>query len=261
MKPVYFIFLFLLSMQVSACNQGNSQTVELDYNLIASDSLFKGIQDKIFNAFVSAMLQEDVQPVLDQEKKLTEALPQSPQIGPYWLAYNYFYKAIFFGEVEDYDNSEAAVLKGIEILEAKERKNAEDLALLAYMQSFSIQFVSGMKAGIISNRCKKNGLAAIDLDPENLRAHYVLGSIDYYTPAQYGGGKKAETYFRKAIELPDQRVANPYLPSWGKEDAYVLLIELLLEQERKEEAVTLYKEGVAQFPDSYRLGEVAKLLI
>ena len=261
MKPIYFLMLFLLSVQGSGCNEGNSQTVELDYSLIASDSLYHGVQDKIFNAFVSAMLQEDLQPILDQEKQLESALPSAPKIGPYWLAYNYFYKAIYYNEVEDYESSETAVIAGVELLEAKTRKNAEDLALLAYMQSFSIQFVTGMKAGIISNRCKKNALAAIDLDPDNLRAYYVYGSIDYYTPTEYGGGKKAEDYFKKAIALPDQRVANPYLPSWGKEDAYVLLIEHLLEQDRRSEAVATYKEGILRFPDSYRLGEVAKLLI
>ena len=71
-------------------------------------------------------------------------------------------------------------------------KTSETYALLALVQSFSIQFASGMEAGRISAGIRENAGKALELDSTNVRGWYVLGSNDYYTPASFGGGKKVE---------------------------------------------------------------------
>ena len=110
-------------------------------------------------------------------------------------------------------------------------------------------------------KIKKNVKKATQLDPDNLRAYYVHASNDYYTPEQYGGGKEAESLLKKAIALPEQKVKNNYLPSWGKEDAYILLTELYIKREKWTEAKTVYAEGIALYPESYMLNRLASKLI
>lgn len=38
--------------------------------------------------------------------------------------------------------------------------------------------------------------------------YYAQGSIDFYTPKEYGGGTKAESALLKAINLPEKNKVN-----------------------------------------------------
>jgi pentatricopeptide repeat protein len=129
------------------------------------------------------------------------------------------------------------------------------------MESFSIQYASGMEVPIISKRVKQNAEKALQLDSLNLRAYYVLGSNDFYTPEQYGGGKKAEKYLLKAIKLNDQSLSNPYLPSWGKNSAYEILIRLYINHKQFAEAKKYFQEALTLFPDDYMINKLANELI
>lgn len=162
---------------------------------------------------------------------------------------------------KDLKKSEKVLDSGIEKLEEIDQKSSEHFALLALMESFSIQFSAGIKVPFISANVKKNGEKAIELDSLNLRAYYVLGSNDFYTPAQYGGGKKAENYFKKAIQLKSQSVKNPFLPSWGKNSAYELLIRFYINKEQFSEAKKYFQEAIALFPNDYMINQLASKLI
>jgi pentatricopeptide repeat protein len=98
-------------------------------------------------------------------------------------------------------------------------------------------------------------------DSLNLRAYYVLGANDFYTPEQYGGGKKAEFYLKRAILLNNQTVSNPYLPSWGKNSAYEMLIRLYINHKQFDEARKYFQEARALFPDDYMINNLAGELI
>ena len=142
-----------------------------------------------------------------------------------------------------------------------DKKNSEDYALLAMVQSFSIQFKAGMKAPFIANKVSKNGKLAMSMDENNPRAYYVLGSSDFYTPEQYGGGKEVEQLLKKAISLPAQATVNPYLPSWGIEEAYEMLVRFYIRTERWADAKHYYKEASKSYPDNYQIGQLASQLI
>ena len=129
------------------------------------------------------------------------------------------------------------------------------------MESFSIQYASGIEVPFISKRVKQNAEKALQLDSLNLRAYFVLGLNDFYTPEQYGGGKKVEDYLLKAIKLNDQSVSNPYLPSWGKNTAYEMLIRLYINHKLFAEAKKYYQEAIALFPDDYMINKLANELI
>ncbi|MEM6687031.1 MAG: hypothetical protein AAF617_14715, partial [Bacteroidota bacterium] len=160
----------------------------------------------------------------------------------------------------DKKQAEETCDEAVEWLEDLDNKTSEDYALLALIQSFGIQF-KGMKAMFISSRIKKNAKKAISMEPKNLRAHYVFASNDFYTPEKYGGGKNAEKFLLKAIALPDQKVKNPFLPSWGKEQAYEMLIKLYIKKKDLANAKKHFKAGIDLYPESYNLKQLAAKLI
>ena len=177
----------------------------------------------------------------------------------YWRSYLKFYSSINYLIKGDNKSAENAINNGIELIQSVEKKYSEDYALLAMIQSFSIQFNPG-NAMYISVDIKKNVNSAISLDSTNMRAWYVLASNDFYTPEQYGGGKEAEKYLLKAISLPAQKIKNDYLPSWGKEESYEMIIKLYIKKEKWDLAKKYFQEGITTFPKSYVINQLASKL-
>lgn len=63
---------------------------------------------------------------------------------------------------------------------------------------------------------------AIQLDPNNPRAYFLMGQQAYNTPEKFGGSKKeALAYFEKAIELAEKQKdrANTINVNWGRKPA------------------------------------------
>ncbi len=94
-----------------------------------------------------------------------------------------------------------------------------------------------------------------------MRAYYIAGSSDYYTPEKYGGGKKVAQHLHKAIELPTQKMPNAYLPSWGKAEAYEILIKWYIRKEKWDLAKEYFQQGVKEFPENYQLNQLAAKLV
>jgi tetratricopeptide (TPR) repeat protein len=227
-----------------------------------NDTLLKNIQQTVMNAFVNAQNIKSDKGLLEIEQAfLSQMKNKNNGIITYWYSYTCYYHSILFMSKREYKNSEKILEEGIIQLKHINSKNSEHLALLALMESFSIQYASVIEVPFISKRVKQNAENALQLDSLNLRAYYVLGSNDFYTPEQYGGGKKAERYLLQAIKLNDQSVSNPYLPSWGKNSAYEMLIKFYINHKQFEEAKIYYKKAIAIFPDDYMISKLAKELI
>ena len=272
MKTTIFCLLLTISFMNSCSGNGHfskkeriainkSQEVaisEINHN----DTLLNNVQQKVINAFVDGKIKQTDKELIGLREGL-QSLNKSKKnsIIGYWSAYACYYHSILHTTNGNKAESEKVLEEGIRILNEIKNKNSEHYALLALMESFSIQFAAGMKAPLISNRVKKNAETAILLDSLNLRAYYVLGSSDFYTPEQYGGGKNAEKYLIKAIGLKDQTTVNPYLPSWGKDSAYELLVRLYIRSKQYDEAKKYCKEALSIFPDHYMLNRLAAELI
>ena len=227
-----------------------------------SDTLLSNIQQKIQHAFVNAIISQSHNDLIMLEKSLLNAsMNTKNDIIIYWYSYACFYHSILYMTEQDNKSSAKILDEGIKQLNNVNPKNSEHLALLALMESLSIRHASGMEIPFISKRVKQNAEKALLLDSLNLRAYYVLGSSDFYTPEQYGGGKKAESYLLKAIKLNDQSVSDPYLPSWGKSNAYEMLIRLTINRKQYTEAKKYYYEAIALYPDDYMINKLAGELI
>jgi tetratricopeptide (TPR) repeat protein len=272
MKTI-LLYLACSALVMNSC-KGNSRcvdnatiTVKKNQDVVAesmpqNDTLLSNIQQKIQQAFVNAKIsQSDNDLVVLEESLLNFNMNTKNDIVIYWYSYACYYHSILYITEQDKKSSAKILDEGIKQLNNVNPKKSEHLALLALMESFSIQYASGMEVPFISKRVKQNAEKALLLDSLNLRAYYVLGSSDFYTPEQYGGGKKAEGYLLKAIQLNDQSVSNPYLPSWGKNTAYEMLIRLTINRKQFTEAKKYYNEAIALFPDDYMINKLAGELI
>ncbi len=262
------IRLLLISLLFVSCKgnttemaKSNAISYQVQYEQVKSDSLLVGIQNKIYQAFVQSLMSQNNEP-LEKISKELEALSKEKHqnLITYWRAYLQFYSSIYYLKKGDKKTAEKEIDKGINWLKEMKNKNSEDYALLAMLQGFSIQF-KGMKAMFISGDIKKNAKMSIALDSTNLRAYYVYASNDFHTPEKYGGGKEAEKYLLKAISLPAQEIKNVYLPSWGKEEAYEMLIKLYIKKEKWDLAKKYYQKAIKEFPDSYVINQLASKLV
>lgn len=167
----------------------------------------------------------------------------------YWLAYIQLQKSFYYLQNQP-DSARMVLNQGIKILTDKEKLNTEDYSLLAYLQSMSIRFVAGMEAGILSQKAGNNARNAVQADAQNLRGWFVSGLLDYYTPKQFGGRKHCEEYWQKALSLPVQQIPNPYLPSWGREDTYLMLISYYKETGNRERLSAICEQAHREFPEN-----------
>jgi pentatricopeptide repeat protein len=259
--------LILFALLLGACQNTNTTAIAAppytqQLAALQAENLLHEIQQKAYNSFVQAMMTQKDEQLAQLKVELANLYQKKNQnLIQYWRAYTSYYHAIFALKMAKKDLAEQYTEEGIEWLEDLKNKNSEDYALLALLKSFSIQFKMGIKAPFISASVKKDTERAIQLDKENLRGYYVYASSDFYTPEQYGGGKETEEYLLKAIALPAQKIQNAFLPSWGKEEAYEMLIRLYIKKQKWEEAKKYFQEGIAAFPNSYSINQLASKLV
>lgn len=241
---------------------GQSYYAQLDSMEGSQDSLLYQIQDNIYNTFVSSISTGNITALSELEQKLDAYYEESSiPLVRYWQSYLLYYESIFWVKSGEEKQAKTATNQAIAYLEEISEKNAEDYALLSMIESFGIQFQPGFKAPITSARVKKYAEKAMAIDPENLRAYYVLASNDFYTPEQYGGMQTAEELLKKAVSLPEQAIENPFLPSWGRDQAYEMLIRFYLKKEQLTEAKAAFREAIEAYPDNYMINSLASELL
>lgn len=93
---------------------------------------------------------------------------------------------------------------------------SELLAIQAWLYQARIS-ISPMRGMTYSRKAAATLSEAITVNPDNPRAHYLLGMNIYHTPKMFGGGKhNALGEFVKAQKLFDAlRKPNPIMPHWG----------------------------------------------
>ncbi|GGZ29642.1 hypothetical protein GCM10007049_23600 [Echinicola pacifica] len=260
MLRLFLIFLVLVSFKGNTSPFAKKLRENEQAQQAPPKPSLDGIQEKIYQAFVHSMNARDKEELMKLSHQLIALdATEDPPIIIYWRAYLQFYISVFHLKNGDEEKAEREIDKGIDWMEDLERRNSEDNALLAMMQGFSIQFKS-LKVIFLAMDIKSNLKQALEQDSTNQRAYYVYASNDYYTPEKYGGGKSAEQYLLKAISLADQTSEKPYLPSWGKEESYELLIKLYIKAEKYDLAKKYYKEGLANYPDSYFISQLSSKL-
>lgn len=226
------------------------------------DTFLNHIQLKIKQASNEGFMMRNAQKISSLIQELDKKYESKKQnLLLYWKSYALYYKCIIFMQNKNMEEAEKALDTALETLENMERKNSDDYALLALLKGLSFQFKSGIKAPFISKEIKSHLETAVELDSMNIRAFYVKGSNDYYTPKNFGGRKNVEQLLKKAISLPEQVVPSIYLPSWGKEEAYEMLIKYYIEEQRWDDAKKYFSEANAKYPNNYMINQLALKLV
>ncbi len=248
MKRLFHFALFLLF--AGYLGQSKAQVPDVLVN----------IQDRVDQAF-NASFQAGPSELESIIQNLEEAQSQGAHSYlAYWQAYACYYQAIYYMKSEDTRaEAQAANQKGLALLENLKDKNSEEHALLADLYSLSMSFNPDQVITIAGKR-DKHIAKALQLDENNLRAYLSQGKSDFYTPVQYGGGKKVEKSLLKALSLPNTTQEEPYAPSWGRSQAYSYLVQYYLREGLQDKALIYCKQGLQKFPDDYSLNEHLKKL-
>lgn len=256
----YCLILVLLSLLPSCgddvVSDAGRPLAEIVRQITPNETL-EGVEPRITAAMTRSFLRKDPGP-LDKLRSSIVAVKgeEYHRLVGYWSAFVDFQLAVFHDNHEAPDESKTAINRGIATLEAVEGKNVEELNLLAFLQGFSTQFADEAEQIRISDRAQANVSAAMKLNPDNLRTQYVTGCLDFYTPAEYGGQQVAKIHLTKATELPANAIDSPYLPTWGKAEAYELLVRYYSAQGEVEIARQTLDEGLALYPDDHQLSEL-----
>lgn len=221
----------------------------------STDYLF-GVQDKVLDARNSCF-QNDTDAALTAVLDTLNALPSlgNNHWKEYWTAYGYYHLSIYYAynQNPDVEKAKTAVESAITLLDELENKNSEDYALLGYMKGYSLQWKSGFAMAKESAKASKWVKMAMDIDKQNPRAVFAFANNNFYTPAIFGGGKKADEYFTRSIALFKDAVPNPLVPSWGMDEAYTMLVRTKLKADKNDEAGSVLGEGLEYFPNNRNL--------
>lgn len=212
------------------------------------DSLLIRIQDKIDYL----LYKQDIDSLNYVCNKLNDDTPNHI----YWQAYTRYSMSIYFQNSKKMDKSEIEVKHAIQLLEKYNKKSAEHYSLLGLCYAQLINFTNGMQSGIISEKIIMNANKALRIDDKNMRAYYLLGSTDFFTPKEFGGGKKVEKYLLKAISLPENPTNLSCTPHWGKDYSYIFLIQFYLNNNRNEIAKRYISEAYKLYPNNQYIIEM-----
>lgn len=261
---LFFFILLILSGNSSCLADSNGYKLKENYartgELDEVDYLID-IQSKINSSFGVCFMQNQIDPLKDVTENLSILYETNKHdIVLYWLAYARYYECIFYMQTSNNEKCKSTVKQGIDCITKMSALNSDDLVILAQLQSLSLQFENQMKIPLLSKAINKNIEEAISIDKDNIRGYYVAGSYDFYTPEQFGGGKKVEEFLLKTIRLKEKNEIGYYLPTWGKEEAYALLIQFYIRKQKIEDARTLFHEAKSIFPNSYAINSIASML-
>jgi tetratricopeptide (TPR) repeat protein len=218
----------------------------------SNDTILNDVQQRIYNTFLSCFQTNSPDNLLTLESALSDS--KFSPMRNYWIAYTGYYKTLFYLKTGKREESSMALEKAITVIDTVKNKNSELYALTAFLQSFSMQYNKGNAQELFS-KINQNAEKALELDSTNVRVWYILGNNDMYVPAAFGGGRKCEKYFLKAISLPEQSIPDKTMPSWGKSEAFSALVGYYIGNENFYNAKKYLSEGLVLYPDDYMLNQ------
>lgn len=232
--------------------------VNLGYSQTKNDSLLCNIQDKIYSEFTTSFRANSISGLIKIDSIMK--VNKNDSFSLYWSSYCQYYQSLFFLKMGQRELSEKKINSAIQTLDTLNDKNSEEYALLAFLQSFSLQFRNSGDIDEWSKKINYNGQKSVDINSKNLRGWYVLGNSDLHLPASYGGGTKCEKYLLKAISLNERTQENCSLPSWGKSESYYALISYYIVIEKNKKAKKTLKKALEKYPDDYMINKLKEKL-
>lgn len=140
----------------------------------------------------------------------------------YYVAFGYLRMSQMMEEAAEKDKYLDLALQSVAQAETILPNDSELEAMRGFIIMIQLTVDPGTRGMTHSPMAMASFQKAVALNPNNPRAHYLLGQMQYGT-AQFMGGDTSEACasIAKSIELFDQQGEqdNPFAPTWGKQDA------------------------------------------
>jgi len=191
---------------------------------IATLSLANGPFEKAMGKSIPSMFSADtpesLQAAINQLNRIAEA--ETDRWEPhYYAAFGYLRMSSFVDTPAEKDQYLDLGLAAIEKGETLQPDDSELATLRGYLQMIKLTVDPATRGASYSGMVFASFQKAIALNPENPRAHFLLGNMQHGT-AQFMGGDSSEACasFAKALSLFETATpSSPIAPSWGKESA------------------------------------------
>lgn len=204
--------------------------------------------DSAQRAIAAATAAGDLDALIAARALTERALTRFPDDG--WLLHYRGFALYREGTLRQGRNGEKAVAAYLEQAEETLKKSAARLklpethALLSSVIGMQIGSnpLKGMTLGPRSDQAMDD---ATQLGPNNPRVWLVNGIGTMFKPKMFGGGAdRAEEHFRKAIKLFDADQPTAPAPSWGRDEAWLWLGQVLEAGKRYDEAKQAYQKAL-----------------
>ena len=217
--------------------------------------LFEHAEDRVNRAASLAQAEGDFSVLEAVEGELrTTRTPDSGDLRyyrSYWLAYAKYRRAGAMIAAGQPEGVKSVLEEAMALLENIEPQDSDSEALFGLVAGMSLGFVEPSAMFERLAKVTESLANALSLDESNVRAWYANAMSDFSTPPEFGGGKRAERYLRKAIAA--QTPPSVLGPNWGRKESVGLLLEIYFRDERLEDAQALLEEAVVEFPGSASL--------
>ena len=185
--------------------------------MLASNGQFEKAMGENIPAMFQARDAQSLQSVINKLNRIGEA--EKGKWEPhYYVAFGYIRMMAFAESAEDKDKYLDQALVAIEKGESVKPNDSELESLRGYVHMMRVTIDPPSRGMQYSGMAFTSFNKAIAIDPNNARAHFLLGRMQYGT-AQFmgnGDGGACES-FQKAKEILESKGqnSNPFAPTWG----------------------------------------------
>ena len=196
--------------------------------LTMANGQFEKAMGKNIPAMFSASNQADLQAVINNLNRIGEA--EGDRWEPYYyVAFGYLRMSEMVETAEDKDKyldlAMAAVDKGEEI----KPDDSELESMRGYVNMIKLTVDPATRGMTYSGLAFASFQKALALNPNNPRAHFLMGRMQYGTAQFMGSGTEEAcgSLFRALVMFDKEEASeNPFAPSWGKNSTEQSIKEL-----------------------------------
>lgn len=185
----------------------------IPFFLIAQSSTTESI-DQIEKSIASAWQAGDIKLLEENYAKIQVEFEKEPKARVYWSAYNLLHQSLITNQVQPLNQA-------FDLLLEIEKRTSEDYALMAVLKSTEMKFLPFEEMREAAESFWMYIEKSLELNPNNPRAYTYAGIFDFFTPAQYGGGRKAKAFLEKAEKLYTTQSQDG--PKWGLTETQLYL--------------------------------------
>ncbi|MEO9485135.1 MAG: hypothetical protein ABJG47_16865 [Ekhidna sp.] len=187
-------------------------------SLTFANGQFEKAMGKNVPAMFAAETSEDLQAAINNLNRIGEA--EKNRWEPYYyVAFGYLKMSEMYQTAEDKDKYLDLAMKAVEKGEEINPNDSELEAIRGYVNMIKLTVDPATRGMTYSGLAFGSFQKAIALNPNNPRAHFLMGRMQYGTAQFMGGGTDdACSSLFKAMVLfgKEEKSDNPFAPSWGK---------------------------------------------